>query len=389
MNEKLSEEFDHFRKHDINGSFYPVESLQLLECWFKSSGISIKTIIRYGKRYFLMSAANIDAFCQWVMETRKMYNKDGGVLDSLNLASKPDLNVCASGFIKLRPNNCTTNEAKVSVNDCDEEKQQSKKTSDEEKPIKKARKVRCRKQWMEVEDVKLYEEHRCILESNKWVDDVLINASQFLLHSQYGRPGFQATTLAYNLRFNVMREFIQVLHNGEDHWVTISTIGLPSGHVNVFDSLYDTCNSFIIEQICAILCTPNDAVHLHFMDTVKQTNHSDCGLYAIAFAVDLCSGQDVCKRNYSAVLMRPHLLNCLQNRRFTPFPASDRPISSRAIAQKKSVHVRCYCRMPDAGLMIQCDSCKEWFHKECDISIPKKAWNNKKYKWNCKKCQPN
>ena len=62
---------------------------------------------------------------------------------------------------------------------------------------------------------------------------------------------------------------------------------------------------FVIEQICAILCTPNDAVHLHFMDTVKQTNHSDCGLYAIAFAVDLCSGQDVCKRNYSAVLMRP------------------------------------------------------------------------------------
>ncbi|KAL5476085.1 hypothetical protein EMCRGX_G025990 [Ephydatia muelleri] len=195
MNEKLSEEFDHFRKHDINGSFYPVESLQLLDCWFKSSGISIKTIIRYGKRYFLMSAANIDAFCQWVMETRKMYNKDGGVLDSLNLASKPDLNVCASGFINLRPDNCTTNESKVSVNDCDEEKQQSKKTSDEEKPIKKARKVRCRKQWMEVEDVKLYEEHRCILESNKWVDDVLINASQFLLHSQYWPTGISS----YNL----------------------------------------------------------------------------------------------------------------------------------------------------------------------------------------------
>ena len=125
------------------------------------------------------------------------------------------------------------------------------------------------------------------------------------------------------------------------------------------------------------------------MDTVKQTNHSDCGLYAIAFAVDLCSGQDVCKRNFSAVLMRPHLLNCLQNRRFTPFPASDCQISSPAIAQKKSVHVRCYFWMPDAGLMIQCDSCKEWFHKECDLSIPKEVWNNRKYKWNCKKCQPN
>ena len=46
--------------------------------------------------------------------------------------------------------------------------------------------------------------------------------------------------------------------------------------------------------------------------------------------------------------------------------------------------------MPDAGLMIQCDACKEWFHKKCDMSIPKEAWNNKdkEYKWNCKQCQP-
>ncbi|KAL5488645.1 hypothetical protein EMCRGX_G017621 [Ephydatia muelleri] len=128
---------------------------------------------RTGANELAFNPAEDDDDFDWVMETRKMYNKDGVVLDSLNLASKPDLNVCASGFIKLRPDNCRTNEAKVSVNDCDEEKQQSKKTSDEEKPIKKARKVRCRKQWMEVEDVKLYEEHRCILESYKWVDDVL------------------------------------------------------------------------------------------------------------------------------------------------------------------------------------------------------------------------
>ena len=89
--------------------------------------------------------------------------------------------------------------------------------------------------------------------------------------------------------FDVMRKgFIQILHNGEDHWFTISTLGLPSGHVHIYDSLYNTCTDHGIEQICSILYTPNNAVHLHFMDVDKQTNHMNCGLYAIAYAIDLC-----------------------------------------------------------------------------------------------------
>ena len=74
MNDKLSEDFDYFRKHAIDACFYPVEAIQLLEYWFKSSGI---TICKYDKRYLLMSAANIDTFCQWILDTRKMCNEDG------------------------------------------------------------------------------------------------------------------------------------------------------------------------------------------------------------------------------------------------------------------------------------------------------------------------
>ena len=129
-------------------------------------------------------------------------------------------------------------------------------------------------------NVILYEEHRCILESDKkWLDDAIINAVQYLLHSQYSMPGFQATTLGYHLTFDIMRKgFIQILHNGEDHWFTISTLGLPSGHVHIYDSLYNTYTDHGIEQICSILYTSNNAAHLHFMDVDKQTNHSDCGL---------------------------------------------------------------------------------------------------------------
>ena len=171
------------------------------------------------------------------------------------------------------------------------------------------------------------------------IHDAIINAVQYLLHSQYCMPGFQATTLGYHLTFDIMRKgFIQFLHNGEDHWFTISTLGLPSGHVHIYDSLYNTCTD---HGIGSILYAPNNAVHLHFMDVDKQTNHSDSGLYAIAYAIDLCRDEDVCFRKYDTVLMCQHLSKCLESRRITAFPISDR--SSSHVVTKKSINVRCYC----------------------------------------------
>ena len=195
-----------------------------------------------------------------------------------------------------------------------------------------------------------YEEHRCILESDKkWLDDAIINAVQYILHSQYGMPEFQATTLGYHLIFDIMRKgFIQILHNGEDHWFTISTLGLPSGHVHFYDSLYNTCTDHGIETICSILYTPTNEVHLHFMDVDKQTNHSDCGLYAIVYAIDLCCDEDVCFRKYDTVTSV--LSKCFESRKITAFPSLDR--SSSHVVAKKCINVRCYCRMPDAGGMI-------------------------------------
>ena len=69
------------------------------------------------------------------------------------------------------------------------------------------------------------------------------------------------------------------------------------------------CTDHGIEQICSILYTPNNAVHLHFMDVDKQINHTNCGLYAITYAIDLCRAidEDVCYRKYDAVLMHQHL----------------------------------------------------------------------------------
>ena len=131
----------------------------------------------------------------------------------------------------------------------------------------------------------LYEEHRCILDSDKkWLDDAIINAVQYLLHSQYGLPGFQATILGYHLTYDVVRKgFIQILHNGEDHWFTISTLGLPSGHVHISITLVliMVLNKFLI--LLTMQC-----ISTSWMFINRLIIYTNCDLYAIAYAIDLC-----------------------------------------------------------------------------------------------------
>ena len=60
-------------------------------------------------------------------------------------------------------------------------------------------------------------------------------------------------TLAFNIEPN---EFVQILHTGKGHWVTISTIVCTAGEVNVFDSFPPATMTNLLDEIAAILCTP-------------------------------------------------------------------------------------------------------------------------------------
>ena len=86
-----------------------------------------------------------------------------------------------------------------------------------------------------------------IVAESGWLNDKIINVAQSLLKNQYKMKGFQNTTLGCNLSFDIMRtEFIQILFNGNNHWVKISTVGLPQPArcINVYDSLYETLTDF-------------------------------------------------------------------------------------------------------------------------------------------------
>lgn len=66
-------------------------------------------------------------------------------------------------------------------------------------------------------------------------------------------------------------------------------------------------------SLCNLLCL--------LLYIQKQTNRSDCGVFAIAYATAICLGSE----NFTSFetkdnKMREHLVDCLSRGYFTPFP---------------------------------------------------------------------
>ena len=95
-----------------------------------------------------------------------------------------------------------------------------------------------------------------------------MDVSQLLLSQHFPHlNGLQSVTLGRTLAFNNEEdEFVQILHTGKGHWVTISTIGCTTGEVNVFNSLPQALTTEMINQIAAILCTPKDTIQMRYID---------------------------------------------------------------------------------------------------------------------------
>ena len=55
-------------------------------------------------------------------------------------------------------------------------------------------------------------------------------------------------------------EFIQILHNGHDHWLTASTIGASEGEVFIYDSLYSRTNVKVKNQVASLLASKTKTI---------------------------------------------------------------------------------------------------------------------------------
>ena len=96
---------------------------------------------------------------------------------------------------------------------------------------------------------------KILLSSTELWNDNIVNAAQKLLKKvNPAMSGLQNVNLGLTMSFNVEPgEFIQILHDGCSHWLTVSTVGLKHPEVHAFDSLYTSTSTSTKMQISNIL----------------------------------------------------------------------------------------------------------------------------------------
>ena len=97
------------------------------------------------------------------------------------------------------------------------------------------------------------------------------------------------------------------------------------GVVKVLDSLSSSEGQIADEtvlQICNIYTLP-DRIEIRRLKVQQQIGSLDCGLFAIAFATELCEilgSLDLEKVSFKQSMMRQHLEHCIRENRMEVFP---------------------------------------------------------------------
>ena len=156
-------------------------------------------------------------------------------------------------------------------------------------------------------------DQKVVLSRRGWLNDNIISAAQMMLLQFFpNMAGLQPPTLfAFQVHSG---EFIQMIHVRNNHWAVVSTVGCQSGVVRVYDSLYKTLSEETVYLIASMVHVPSSELKIVMMDVEKQSNGSDSGVLAIAYAFDICSGMNPCSVRFDHSKIRPHLATCLENR---------------------------------------------------------------------------
>lgn len=174
---------------------------------------------------------------------------------------------------------------------------------------------------------------------------------------------------------------------GKSHWVCVSSDG--SAYIEVFDSLAGNgLNVGTVLQLSKLYSLPanHSFLNIKCQSVQQQRGAFDCGLYAIAYAAERCSGRNPEEASFSQEKMRSHLHVCLSKGAIHAFPKALR--SHESVSRPKcsvvKVKVYCKCKMPaqyDTD-MIQCGDCGHWYHCSCVNVDP----SNVPEYWECYQC---
>lgn len=232
-----------------------------------------------------------------------------------------------------------------------------------------------------------------VIESGEWLNDDVIYAAQCLLSQQSeGKiSGWQSTQCSkWEKLFSAISHtpFIQILHVASSHWITTTNISRNKEHhcdtVCIHDSMAvgSSASPSVVRCVYSFFKPPLKckAIRFNTMNIIRRT------AVTMACMQLLVHGFDTIVSEFDAEKMRPHLIECLENKFMRCFPIVKKkscvPFGS-LVRKTVEVKIYCVCRLPNdtAREMIQCVGCQMWFHIDCmSLDITK---SYKREKWMC------
>lgn len=181
------------------------------------------------------------------------------------------------------------------------------------------------------------------------------------------------------------KDYIQILNTGRNHWVTC-ILKRGSSTMYLLDSnIQAEITGHTKIQIAMCLKSMDNSITIERPPCQQQTNSVDCGLFAIANAIEFINEGKIKYTDFDTSKMRDHLYNCLVDGFVSPFPRkSDRKKKMKTDDDISIIKVYCVCRLPENfSDMCQCDICDTYYHYVCEDVMAKDLVG--KF-WACSQC---
>ena len=151
-----------------------------------------------------------------------------------------------------------------------------------------------------------------------------IGAALQLLKKQCPKMcGLQNPVLGAVLQFAVASgPFVQILDDSDLHWVTVATPpSQMAADVILYNSLNDRVNTHCKKQIASLPSRTPISVRCVVDTSQRQSEVTDCGLFAITAATSVCF-RDFTSGSFDQAAMRGHFRVYIQRGAMTPFPST-------------------------------------------------------------------
>ena len=157
-----------------------------------------------------------------------------------------------------------------------------------------------------IENLDLTANDKEIILSNQDLHDGIIGAAINLIQRQFPILVIQSPSLYFAYGFEYCPyETIKIIHNNALHWILLSSF---NGEVRIFDSLNTDPTIETLQQIKQLFSPDNTFPQYQPSPCHKQVGTTDCGVFAIAYSIDILFGNNPSEIVYDQSKLRQHLV---------------------------------------------------------------------------------